>query len=324
MNNEQTVSQKSNGQKKPYEGFSLKERLLPTILLAFAASLTVCFFGPFDIYGNNLSEFKFALTDFLGWSLLFSLIGIGLITAVLLPLRRRVFDTVYAVLLWFTVMLFAQGNYLNIGISSLTGDGVGDEDPGILPYVINTAIWVLIGVAIIVLMLRFFQTHRETVRTVIVVALIAVLGMQAVNLAVLSLTTDVWSAKDTDGVHSTDKKQILTYENLEKVSANKNIIYFVVDRFDVEYYEEYGLEECPELFDELDGFTYFDDMVSLYPRTFPAVPYMLTGIEHNFEDARLDYFTNAYQNSPFLKELKKNNYSVNIYTDDFYFWILLF
>lgn len=318
MNNEQTVSKATEAPKKAYVGFSLKERLLPTLLLAFAASLTLCFFGPFDIYGNNLDEFAFSLTDFLGWSLLFSLLGAAAITGILLPLRKRVFDAVYAVLLWLTLMLFIQGNYLNVGVSSLAGDGVGDENPSAVPYVINTVVWILVGIATVLLLLRFLQTHRETVRTVIVVAMIAVIGMQAVTFLVLSLTTDVWTANNTDGIYPTEKKQILTYENMDRVSANKNVIYFVVDRFDAIYYEDYGLVKCPELFEELDGFTYFDDMVSMYPRTFPSVPYMLTGIEHDFHDARLDYFRESYTQSPFLKELKKHNYRINIYTDDYY------
>ena len=318
MNNEQTASQKSSAPKKAYVGFSLKERLLPSILLALAASLTICFFGPFDIYGNNLGEFAFSITDFIGWSLLFALLLATAITAVLLPLRNRAFDIVYAVFLWLTLMLFVQGNYLNFGVSSLAGDGVGDGTIGIIPYVINLAVWVALGVAILLAAWFFAAKYRDAVKTVVTVALIAVIGMQAVTFLVLSLTTDVWSSKYTEDTHFTENKNILTYANMDKVSTNKNIIYFVVDRFDTEYYEDYGLVKCPELFEELEGFTYFDDMVSMYPRTFPSVPYMLTGIEHDFHDARLDYFKEAYTEAPFLKELKKNNYRINIYTDDYY------
>ena len=318
MNTEASSSHGPEAKQPVFVGLTFKQRLLPSILLALAAALSVCFFGPFDIYGNNLGEFAFSLTDFLGWSLLFTLLGCAVLLAILLPLRGRVFDLVYAVLLWLTVMLFVQGNYLNAGISSLAGDGVGDGDIGIISYVINTAVWVLLGIAILLAVWFFASKYRDTLQTVVTVALIAVIGMQAVSFLVLSLTTDVWSDKYTEDTHFTENKSILTYANMDKVSTNKNIIYFVVDRFDVEYYEDYGLVNCPELFEELDGFTYFDDMVSMYPRTFPSVPYMLTGIEHDFHDARLDYFKDAYTKAPFLKELKKNNYRINIYTDDYY------
>ena len=302
----------------PYKGFPLRQRILPVVLLALAASFTVCFFGPFDIYGNNIDEFRFALTDFLGWSLLYSLLIAALLVAILLPLRGRVFDVTYAVFVWLTLMLFIQGNYLNTGINSLVGDGVGENSMNTLNTLINTVIWVLVGAACIIAILRIPQKHRDTVRLVGIIAMLTVFGMQTVTFAVNSLATDVWATQETSETSvNAGEKYLLTYQNLDKVSTGKNVIYFVIDRFDVDYYEE-ALEECPELFYNLDGFTYFDDMISLYPRTFPGIAYLITGQEHDFHDTRLDYFKDAYSNSDFLKTLKANNYNVNIYTDTYY------
>jgi hypothetical protein len=59
-------------------------------------------------------------------------------------------------------------------------------------------------------------------------------------------------------------------------------------------------------------------MISLYPRTYPSVPYMLTGIEHDFEDARIDYLNQSYRDSKFLKLLHEEGYHIGIYTDDYY------
>jgi hypothetical protein len=121
-----------------------------------------------------------------------------------------------------------------------------------------------------------------------------------------------------------DNSGILTYQNLNTVSGNKNIIWFVVDRFDVSYYEDYALKDCPEIFEHLDGFTYYNNAVSRYSRTYPSVTYMLTGMTyefptyHQFHIRRLEYFEKAYAAAPFLWELNKNNYNVNIYTDDIY------
>ena len=119
--------QPSENKKKKSTGFTFKQRLLPVLLLAFAVSLTVFIFGPIEIYGANIEQFDFSLTDFFGWSLLSTLIGIVLICAVLLPLRGIVFDIAYALSFWGALMLMIQGNYLNFGISSLTGDGMGAD-----------------------------------------------------------------------------------------------------------------------------------------------------------------------------------------------------
>lgn len=297
-----------------YKGFSFKERLIPVILVSLALSLTVFVFGPFEIYGGNASQFGFSLTDFLGWSILYALVSAGIICAILLPLRGKIFDVVFAIFFWIALMLMVQGNYLNFGISSLAGDGVG-ADGGIPTgtLILNCIIWLMIGAACVSAVLLIKQPHREWIRTVVVIAMITVIGMQGLTLAVTSLTSDVWTKKAPD-----EQVTYLTYENLNHVGSEHNVIWFVIDRFDVDYYENYALKECPEIFYHLDGFTYYDNMVSLYTRTFPSVPYMLTGIEHDYKDGRVAYFSDAYANSNFLNLLKEKDYSVNVYTERYY------
>lgn len=311
--------QKPKKARAPYVGFNWKQRLFPVILLSLAAGFTVCFFGPFDIYSNNVDEFRFALSSFLLYNVLWSVGISAAICALLLPLRGRVFDVAYAIFFWITLMLFVQGNYLNIGISSLAGDGMGEDGMGVASVIVNTVIWVLVGGGCVSAVCLVRGKHREIIPTVGIIAMITVIGMQTIPFAVNSLATDVWERNHSTLLTDEEANEhFLTYKNMNKVSAGKNVIYFVIDRFDVTYYEDYALKECPEIFYNLDGFTYFDDMTSLYPRTFPSVAYMLTGKEHDFHDGRVEYFEGAYQESEFLKTLKENNYNINIYTDSYY------
>lgn len=112
-------------------------------------------------------------------------------------------------------------------------------------------------------------------------------------------------------------KRVLSTSNITELSSNKNLIIFLVDRLDSRYVDN-ALSNTPEVFDSLTGFTYFDDHISLYGRTFPSVTYMLTGVENDFSQKREDYFRSAYQNSEFLNVLKQNNYKIKIYTDSYY------
>ena len=302
-----------NEKKSPYVGFSFAQRRLPVILVALAISLTLFVFGPADIYGTNSSHFVFSLTDFLFWSLLYAAITAGIITAILLPLRGKVFDVALALLFWIALMLTVQGNYLNFGVSSLAGDGVGESGFSTGALLFNCAVWLIVGVGCVLAVLLIRQKHREWILTVSTIVMVTVIGMQALTLAVTSLTTDLWKKKEP-----TEQLQLLTYQNMNEVSDGHNVVWFVIDRFDVDYYENYAMKECPEIFYNLDGFTYYDNMVSLYTRTFPSIPYMLTGVEHDYKDARVDYFADAYSNSNFLKLLKEKNYDVNIYTERYY------
>lgn len=112
-------------------------------------------------------------------------------------------------------------------------------------------------------------------------------------------------------------ERVLSYDKISEFSANKNVIVFVVDRFDSRYMD-LALKETPGVFSNLEGFTYFSDHISLYGRTFPSITYMVTGCENDFSLSREDYFRKAYSDSAFLNVLKDNNYDIKVYTDSYY------
>ena len=301
-------------QKKPiYKGFTVKEKILPVIMLSLIAPFMVCFFGPFEIFGNNIDQFKFELSDF--W-LLCILLSVGIaaaLGAVLMLLRGRAFDVAYGTVFGVSLMLFLQGNFLSMGMTSLSGDG-GEGELGFGKIFLNTAIWVLIVGGSIAVML-FLDAQREMVRLISIVVLLAVLGSSLISFATLSLTTDVYGDKSMISI--SDGEQVLTVKNLDTLASGENVIVFIVDRFDYEYYED-AAKNSPELFDGLDGFTYFADYVTLYPRTFPGALHVLTGVETDFSMSHDAYMTEAYKNSAHLQSIKQEGFDINIYTDDYY------
>ncbi len=304
-----------NMQKKPaYKGFTTKEKILPVIMLSLIAPFMVCFFGPFEIFGNNIDQFKFALGDFWLLCILISLCLAAAIGAVLMLLRGRAFDVAYGTMFGISLMLFLQGNFLSMGMTSLEGDGNNEVGLGFGKIFLNAAIWVLIvGGSIAVMLL--LDKYRDTVRLISIVVLVAVLGSSLISFATLSLTTDVYGDKAL--VEIKDGEQVLTVKNLDTLAKEQNVIVFIVDRFDYEYYDV-AMRDCPEIFDELDGFTYFADYITKYPRTFPGALHVLTGVETDFSMSHDEYMTHAYQNSEHLMDIKNNGFDVNIYTDDYY------
>lgn len=294
---------------KKYVGLTLRQRLLPTLLMAAVMGLTLCLIGPCDIFFNNADEFLFTPKAFIWWDLLFCLGVIGAVSGILLPLRGKWFDGVYGVFFALTVMLFVQGNYLNGGMNSLAGDGVGEAGAETGAIIVNSIVWLVILIGCVLAMLLIRAKYREIISTVTTIAMVTVIGMQLIPLAVGALTS---------GGSSGANQRFLTYDDLEDIGQENNVFYFVVDRFDYSFYEDYALKEAPELFENMDGFTYYNDMISYYPRTYPAVPYMLTGVEHNFLDARTEYMDDAYAKSEFLNLMHEEGYQVNIYTDEYY------
>lgn len=391
---------KTNVKKSKYIPWKFKERLPLALLAAFALPFTIVIYGVFEIYASNRAEFDFALTDV--WVELLSVFGIcfAVLATILLVLRRRAFDIAFATVFWVTVMAYMQGNFLNFGVSSLSGDGVGESTVDVWLMVLNVAIWVAAGVGCFLAVL--LVKNREMVHLGAVILLVMIIVMQLINFSVTSLTTDVFKPKSeqtdivesdaqsesgdaesaggagqvnvggdkTDAESESDKETdkgtqsggsssastekdssssattskgdgattskgegatteadnigevelknlVLTTEDLYTVSSKNNVIIIMVDRFDALYAKKM-LAEDPEFFDGLTGFTYYSDNISKYPRTYPAVASMITGIENDFSGTASEYFENAYQNSDFLKLLKDNGYRINIYGSKFY------
>ena len=107
----------------------------------------------------------------------------------------------------------------------------------------------------------------------------------------------------TDEKDEYDGLRVLTYENMGRLSKGKNVVFFLVDRFDAKYYAQ-KLEQDSDFFDGLDGFTYFNDYTSLYCRTYPGVASILTGKDHDYFVSKNTAFNNFFGDGGKLGVLK--------------------
>ena len=320
----------------------LKDRWLPALLGAFAVAFTFFFAGPTDIYAANRAEFLFAYGDFAGWLALYALGAFLFFGALLLFVPDKAFPVVFGLVFWLAVMGYIQGTFLNIGIGSLMSDDVGSPvKPGFV--VLDTVVWVVTGIGCVIGAL--FMKKHDMIRTVALIVLFVLCGMQLVSCvsripdiigteddvtaeepADTETTADGGSATEapTDPPAETDTEAetepetlYLTTAGLNDVAPGKNIVIFLIDRFDVSYYNDL-LDFDPDFFAPLTGFTCFPDNVSRFSRTYPAVAGMITGIPNDFSGKAEAYFNHAYQDSPFLRDLRDNGYSIRIYTDEYY------
>lgn len=118
--------------------------------------------------------------------------------------------------------------------------------------------------------------------------------------------------KDKDKDRHSDRekpgaqKVYLSDAGLYSVARGRNTVVFVLDRFDYDYYRDVA-EDDPDFFAPLTGFTLFDDNLSLYSRTYPAIGSMITGVRQEDADGNPfgwdadTYFASAYSTSPFSR-----------------------
>lgn len=305
--------------KTPYRGFTRSERLVPSILLSLAIPFTIFFFGPFEAICKNSEMLDFTFMDLFVPSFFISLAVAAALFWIVWNLSGRVFDIVYSILFGVGFMLYLQGNYLNLGLNAVEGDGVGVSSYGGTASVINLIIWVVVlSVALVSVLL--IRKKREVLRLAMIVAMVAVVGVQVMMFTLLSFTTNAWTPLNqryNDASSGDYLPSILTNANLTELSSEGNVIWFVVDRFDYTYVQKM-LKNDPDFFSGLDGFTMYDNHITKYARTFPSIAYMLTGKENDYSTGRIEYFEDAYTGGTFLKEMKENGYKVNVYTEKYY------
>ena len=303
---------------KPTFKSKILKRLLPTFLIAFSIPFTVCICIPLEIFGNNLQEFLFAFSGFIGFNLLFAFLFTLAIFSALLFLPDKAYRITSAVIIALAFLFFLQGTFLNGSLSSLSGDALGDEVVPVGKKIFNLIIWIVVIAGAVVLSLLKDKNGIIALVGLLLCGIVMITQFMS-PLTVCMSTEGVFAnrenRKDEDGNVVTTK--ILTEKNLNSISTTNNIFYFCVDRFDQEYAER-AHEECPEIFESLKGFTAFDDNISVYGHTYPSVVNMLTGKTLNPNESRDKFLSHAFKNNNTLDVLNKEGYKVNLFTVPYY------
>ena len=120
----------------------------------------------------------------------------------------------------------------------------------------------------------------------------------------------------TEAVFYAPSGHSLTIEGFNEFSQVKNVIVLVLDRLDFDYIEK-ALEEKPDMFEDLEGFTLFDNAVSGHARTVPALLHMFTGADDlmfQVNDKTLLKDAWTYGDRELLADVEKAGYSTEIYT----------
>ena len=284
--------------------FSSQQKIWLSILAAMALPFTIAVCGVGEIYFNNSDEFLFVLSDFWIYSIVIAIVSSVAVAVTMFFLRGKIFHVILSLVIWLSVMSYLQGTFLNFGNNALAADELV-AGAGIGVVIFDTLIWIVTGIGCVCAAL--FIKDKPTLGMLATVVLVMVIAVQAVNLTVGFFNSEEKEKSET----------VLTTENIFEVSEQDNVVVFLLDRFDIYYYDQV-LKQNPNFFEPLDGFTFYDNNISLYSRTYPSVTYMLTGVENPFTDTRTEYFKDAYTDSSFFRDLKSNNYKINLYTSSYY------
>lgn len=295
---------------------NLKKRIFKTIIVSLLLPCLLCIVTPFEIYCNNMNEFIFTMSQFLPVCIGIAIVMATIIFFSIFFLPNRAYKICMATLISLALLVFLQSNYLNSGISSLSGDNLGTIEIQTHLILINLFVWlIVIGGAI---GLTFIKDKLGIVSIISLLICLIVACTQLVTPITMCITyKDELFKKNEFSVEDNITNKILTTKNLDTLSANSNIYYFCIDRFD-EFYAEHAYENNKNIFDNFTGFTWFQDNISNYGHTYPAIVNMLTNKEYDIEKSRAEFLNSAYNENTPLQALYENGYDINIYSQSYY------
>ncbi|MGI6618039.1 MAG: sulfatase-like hydrolase/transferase [Saccharofermentanales bacterium] len=284
------------------ENRSFKSRLLTAFLVSAAFSFTFMFFSVYEVIALNTDSIPFVFEQIAVTVVLVFVIILLVMCGILMIFRGRVFDFFVSLACGTVFTGYIQANFLNGALGSLTGDPIVWHN-FTRELIINTFLTILLFA--IPLILRYLGRKLWTVTIRALSGLLIVIQL----IAMLSLSVHMPTTKMKAGYLSTT--------DIYDVAPQHNIVIIVLDRLDNRYIEAL-LQENPNYFDRLDGFTRFTDNMSFYSQTFPSVTNMFTGHNHFFDRPTSSFMKEAWQTSNFLPRLHESNYTITMYMEKGY------
>ena len=187
---------------------------------------------------------------------------------------------------------YLQSLFFNSQLQELTGEAIEFTSGTVI---VNILLWVgIIGFFCLLSAICLKSDEGKKLKDLL---MIVSAGMIVIQLSGLISTCASLTEQEKD------KNLFFSTDAEFQLSDNVNVLYFILDTCDMQYVNE-ALEEDPRLFDELTGFICYPDATSMYSRTYPALPYLMTGEKCFFDIPYLEYLKNAYASSNFLSKIK--------------------
>ena len=280
------------------------KKLLYSALVMGAACYCIFFFAPFTALADSSSAIAYTHRDVWHILALFAGFVFTLGTSVLLTLEQKAFRITLTVLFSLTLCCYLQNLLMNPAADSLSGSS----------YPVNVGLAVfnlLLWVAVFVGCFYVSSISPRLWKRILLFGTVGILAIQGIS----TLTT----ALNADPDNTSIEEYSFSTESMYTFSSEDNVFVFVVDRFDY-YYLNQVLEQDPDFFNKLDGFTGYTNAVCAYARPKPALNNMLTGSEQAYFVSTDRYLTESWTEGgkDLLGGLQEKDYSVDLYVNPTY------
>lgn len=281
-----------------------KDRLLFILPIIFLWTITVLIFEPNQMLLINLDEFSIPYFSFLGimlvegavLTMVYLLIGVFILS----DRQLKAFGTI---IFGISIAGYVQGNFLNGEMLLMDGTV---QTWGSTQKIVNGIVWlVIVALAVYV---NYNARHRSICKKIVQGICVFICLMQVLSLIFMIITTEFPDEED---------KFVLTTNSMLELDKENNVIVFILDWFDRQIMDDI-LEQQPDFTKNLKDFTDYTNATSCYAYTAMSVPYLLTGVEWEYEMGSAEYCKYAYERGSFLSDIESKNYSMGVYTGSSY------
>lgn len=287
-----------------------KGRFLKAAAAFMPLLITVVVYIPSETYFNNRKDYLHVFFDFAPYILIKTVVFTLIAGFTACALNRRLFRILSSLLIGLTLCVYCQYVFMNGDLPSTVGTEI-DWDKLRGKMILNAVIWVVLLTLPLIYMLvssRIRVLKNSSAAANVPYVLCAFIGgIQLLSLIMLIFTTN--------GTLVSHERYVLLDDEQFTVSGKKNIITFIIDAGDSDYFEAEA-EEHPEKFEFLKDFTYYNNACMMYDSTNLSIPQMLSGSTKAPEDNVYEWYENIWSTDTcreFYSRLHENNYKANVF-----------
>ena len=261
-------------------------------LYAAIASVYVALLGPLNIYLYNSEEFVSSPAELVGMLLLVVGILFLLLLCLLLLLPHKLKDMLFRIIAIAFLGAWALSTFLYGEYGRLDGAPLTIERWGLLA----------LAQSVIFLALTLLAVNMRPG------VLFRLVGL----VFLISLMT---TAIDFFTLESKEKKNATTElpASLTQFSPEKNVLHVVLDELGSDLFFA-ALESDRELKRAFDGFTYFDNTLSVYPSTEMSIAALMTGAVYRNEEPKTEFLERLRQKKSGVRRLEAIGYEMDSHT----------
>jgi hypothetical protein len=272
-------------------------KLISSLFPALALTSLVFFFLPLRVYQGNPDEFDIPFLASLRILAVPALILLIVLVALAMALPGKGHRGVVALYLALASLVWIQGYFLVWKYGLLDGQGIRwDRYPW--QGWVDGFVWL----ALLVLAVIFS-------RPVYKIAVGGSIALMAV-LLLSSFLTDVRQIKPSQ-VKEKDRMLSIPRPSLFEFSPERNVIQFVLDGFQSDFFKELAASDKERFDRTFDGFTFFEDAIGVFPTTEMSVPAYLGGAIYKNNVPTKKFLADVFGGKTIGNVLFKDGYQVD-------------